>query len=100
MRYEIGVNGRTREVVVTRLPGGEGFAVSVDGRTWHVDAARVDAQTLSLLVKPEVLGFRGFRRFWRFRFEAGGRATRSCWRRIRRPGGSTSGWTARGWWRR
>jgi biotin carboxyl carrier protein len=55
MRYEIDVNGRTRQVVVTRLSGVEGFVVSVDGRTWQVDAARVDAQTLSLLVKPEVL---------------------------------------------
>jgi biotin carboxyl carrier protein len=49
LRYEIDVGGRTREVVVTRLGGGE-FAVSVDRRTWKVDAARIDAHTLSLIV--------------------------------------------------
>jgi biotin carboxyl carrier protein len=34
--------------VVTRA--GDGFAVSIDGQTRQVNAARVDAQTLSLLV--------------------------------------------------
>ena len=29
---------------------GDGFAVEVDGRLWHVDAARIDAHTLSLIV--------------------------------------------------
>jgi biotin carboxyl carrier protein len=29
---------------------GDAFAVTVDGREWRVDAARIDAQTLSLLV--------------------------------------------------
>jgi len=48
MRYEVEVGGRTRQVAVTRL--GDAFAVTVDGREWRVDAARIDAQTLSLLV--------------------------------------------------
>ena len=48
MHYEVEVGGRTRQVVVARA--GDGFAVTVDGRTYHVDAARIDAHTLSLLV--------------------------------------------------
>ena len=48
MQYEIEVAGRPRQVAVTRT--GDGFAVTVDGRTWQVDAARIDAQMLSLLV--------------------------------------------------
>jgi biotin carboxyl carrier protein len=48
VRYEIEVGGRTRQVVVTRVGGG--FAVTVDRRTWQVDAARIDAHTLSLIV--------------------------------------------------
>jgi len=48
LRYEIDVGGRIREVIVTRVGGG--FAVSVDQRTWKVDAARIDAYTLSLIV--------------------------------------------------
>ena len=48
MQYEVEIGGRRRQVVVARAGGG--FAVSVDGRTRHVDAARIDAQTLSLLV--------------------------------------------------
>jgi biotin carboxyl carrier protein len=48
MQYEIEVNGRLRQVVVHRTDGG--FVVSVDGREWRIDAARVDAQTLSLLI--------------------------------------------------
>ena len=42
------VAGRTRQVSITRY--GDRFAVTVDGRTWHVDAARIDAHTLSLVV--------------------------------------------------
>ncbi len=56
MRYEIDVGGRPRQVVVTRVGGR--FAVTVDNRTWQVDAARIDAQTLSLIVDsgtPSVL---------------------------------------------
>src|SRR3954462_12621420 len=48
MQYEIEVGGRRVQVVVTRSGGG--FAVSVDGRTRQVDAARIDAHTLSLVV--------------------------------------------------
>jgi biotin carboxyl carrier protein len=48
MQYEIQVGGRTRHVVVTRA--GDGFTVAVDGRTRSVNAARIDAHTLSLLI--------------------------------------------------
>jgi biotin carboxyl carrier protein len=48
VQYEVEIGGRRRHVVVTRA--GDGFAVSVDGRTRHVDAARIDAHTLSLVV--------------------------------------------------
>ncbi len=48
MQYEVEVGGRRLQVVVTR--SGDGFAVSVDGKTRQVDAARIDAHTLSLLV--------------------------------------------------
>jgi biotin carboxyl carrier protein len=48
VRYEVEVGGRTRHVALARV--GDAFAVTVDGREWRVDAARVDAQTLSLLV--------------------------------------------------
>ena len=51
VQYEVEINGRIRHVLVTRV--GDGFAVAVDGRTWQVDAARIDAQTLSL-VRREV----------------------------------------------
>jgi biotin carboxyl carrier protein len=46
--FEIEVGGRTRRVGVART--GDKFAVTVDTRTVHVDAARIDAHTLSLLV--------------------------------------------------
>jgi glutaconyl-CoA/methylmalonyl-CoA decarboxylase subunit gamma len=49
MTYEIEVNGQLRHVEVRRADGG--FAVTVDGREWHIDVARVDAQTLSLLMR-------------------------------------------------
>jgi len=48
LQYEADVDGRVRKVVVHRIGGG--FAVAVDGRSWHVDAARIDADTLSLIV--------------------------------------------------
>src|SRR5882757_2305727 len=48
MQYEVEIAGRLLHVTVTRA--GDGFAVSVDGRTRQVDAARIDAHTLSLLV--------------------------------------------------
>jgi biotin carboxyl carrier protein len=48
MQYEVELGGRRRRVVVMRA--GDGFAVTVDGHTRHVDAARIDAHTLSLLM--------------------------------------------------
>jgi biotin carboxyl carrier protein len=48
MQYEVDIGGRRLQVVVTR--SGDGFAVSVDGCLHHVDAARIDAHTLSLVV--------------------------------------------------
>jgi biotin carboxyl carrier protein len=48
MYLQIEVGGRTRNVVVKRV--GDGFAVSVDQRRFSVDAVRIDAYTLSLLV--------------------------------------------------
>ena len=48
MQYEVEIGGTRRQVVVTR--SGDGFAVSVDGRVRQVDAARIDAHTLSLVV--------------------------------------------------
>ena len=48
MTYELEIGGRTRQVTLTRT--GDGFAVALDGRTWRVDVARVDAHTLSLIV--------------------------------------------------
>ena len=48
MRYDVEVAGRTRHLAVTRT--GDTFAVTLDGRPYHVDAARIDTQTLSLVV--------------------------------------------------
>ena len=48
MQYEIEVGGKRRQVVVARE--GDGFAVTVDGATKHVDVARIDGYTLSLIV--------------------------------------------------
>lgn len=52
MQYDVEINGRVRRVVVRRA--GDGFAVAVDDRAFHVDAARVDAHTLSLVIGEEV----------------------------------------------
>ena len=52
MQYEVEIDGRIRQVVVNR--GDEGFLVAVDGRTWPVNVARVDAHTLSLVIGDEV----------------------------------------------
>ena len=48
MKHEIEVGGRIVHVTVTRT--GATFAVTVDGRTRQIDAARIDAHTLSLIV--------------------------------------------------
>jgi biotin carboxyl carrier protein len=50
VQYEVDVQGRVRQVVVHRVDGA--FDVSVDGRTWRVDAARIDAQSISLVLEP------------------------------------------------
>jgi pyruvate carboxylase subunit B len=49
MQYEIEVAGRVRHVNVQRAAGQ--FVVTVDGREHTVDAVRVDAHTLSLLIQ-------------------------------------------------
>ena len=49
MTYEIEANGRLRHVEVRRADGG--FVVAVDGREWQIDVARIDARTLSLLMR-------------------------------------------------
>jgi len=54
VRYDVEVNGRRRQVEVHRADGR--FVVSVDGRSWDVDASRIDAQTLSLLMTPASAG--------------------------------------------
>jgi biotin carboxyl carrier protein len=51
MQYEVEAGGRRRQVVVARTGGA--FAVAVDGHTRHVDVARIDAHTLSLVVDSE-----------------------------------------------
>lgn len=48
MQYELEINGRLRQVHVTRA--GDRFTVAVDGREFSVDASRVDPYMLSLLV--------------------------------------------------
>ena len=48
MRCDMEVGGRARQVLVTRA--GDRFEVEIDGRILTVNAARVDAQTLSLLI--------------------------------------------------
>jgi len=48
MQYELEIGGRTRQVSVSRE--GSMFAVTVDGRTHHVDVARIDDHTLSLIL--------------------------------------------------
>src|SRR5262245_46942863 len=48
MQYEFEVGGRMRQVTVQKT--GDRFAVTLDGQTWQVDAARIDEHTLSLLV--------------------------------------------------
>jgi biotin carboxyl carrier protein len=47
VQYVADVNGRLRQVAVSRV--GSSWHVIIDQRTWRVDAARVDAHTLSIL---------------------------------------------------
>lgn len=51
MRYDIEVNGRLRQVTVEPRDGA--FVVTLDERTWVVDAAQVGTHTLSLLMATE-----------------------------------------------
>ena len=48
MQYEVEVNGRVRRIAVHR--DGSRFTISMDDREWRVDAARLDARALSLIV--------------------------------------------------
>jgi biotin carboxyl carrier protein len=48
VRYDIEVGGRTRQVAIVRT--GATFAVTLDGQQHNVDVARVDGQTLSLIL--------------------------------------------------
>jgi pyruvate carboxylase subunit B len=48
VQYEVEVGGRLRQVQVHRA--GSRFVVSLDGRSWLVDAARIDHHTLSMLI--------------------------------------------------
>ena len=55
--YEIDAGGRRRHVTAERA--GEGFAVTLDGRSYRVDAARIDGHApwlLSLIVDSGVAG--------------------------------------------
>jgi biotin carboxyl carrier protein len=49
MQYEVEIGSRLRNVSVMRT--GDGFAVEVDGHSWYVDAVRIDAHRMSLLVR-------------------------------------------------
>jgi biotin carboxyl carrier protein len=49
MQYEVEIGNRLRKVSVLRT--GDGLAVEVDGHSWFVDAARMDAYRMSLLVR-------------------------------------------------
>lgn len=48
MQYEVEIAGRIRHVNVRRAAGG--FVVDVDGRQQVVDAVRLDAHTLSIII--------------------------------------------------
>jgi len=48
VQYEVEVNGRVRQVAVHRT--GDTFDVTLDGRAWRVDAARVGTNAMSLIV--------------------------------------------------
>jgi biotin carboxyl carrier protein len=54
MTFEIEINGRGRTVGVERIEGAPSrFRVTVDGRTLIVDAVRVEADTLSILLPDD-----------------------------------------------
>ena len=49
MQYEVEIGSRLRKIVLMRT--GDGFAVEVDGHACYVDAARIDAYRMSLLIR-------------------------------------------------
>jgi len=49
VQYEVEVRGRVRQVTVHRA--GDTFDVSVDGRSWRVDAVRVGTRNMSLIIE-------------------------------------------------
>jgi biotin carboxyl carrier protein len=49
VQYEVEVRGRVRQVAVHRA--GDKFDVSVDGRSWRVDAAHAGTRSLSLVIE-------------------------------------------------
>ena len=54
MQYEVEVQGRVRRVTVHRA--GDTFDVSVDGRSWQVDAAHAGTRTMSLVMRSGASG--------------------------------------------
>jgi biotin carboxyl carrier protein len=48
MQYEVEVDGRLRQVSIRRVSGR--FIAALDGHDWSIDAVRVDAHTVSLLI--------------------------------------------------
>lgn len=46
-QYEVEIGGRVRRIGVVKA--GDRFALTIDGRSRHMDVARSDAQTLSLI---------------------------------------------------
>ena len=52
MQFEVETGGRVRQVTVNRR--GDGFAVGLGGRVHQVDFARIDANTLSLIMDTVV----------------------------------------------
>ena len=51
VRYDIEVNGRLRQVTVEQVDGQ--FLVTLDARTWRIDATQVGTHTLSLLMATD-----------------------------------------------
>ena len=54
MQYEVDVHGRVRQVAVHRA--GDTFDVTVDGRSWRVNAARVGTRGMSLVMESGTPG--------------------------------------------
>lgn len=48
MKAVVEVSGRARQVGAAKA--GTGWQITIDGRSWFVDAVRLDAQSLSLLI--------------------------------------------------